>query len=48
MDWDDEEYEQTQMDFMDEIADRQQEMLAFCHEQIDDLDGELIPSEDEE
>ena len=48
MDWDDEEYEQTQMDFMDEIADRQQEMLSFCHEMIDGNDGEMIPMEDKE
>jgi hypothetical protein len=50
MDWDDEEYEQTQMDFMDEIAERQDELLAECHELVVS-DGEPIyemESEDEE
>ena len=47
MDWDDEEYEQTQMDFMDSIAERQQEMLSFCYEMIDGNDGEVIPMGEE-
>lgn len=41
MDWDDEEYEQTQMDFMDEIYERQYEMLQLCHDLIE-TDGEPI------
>ena len=47
MDWDDEEYEQTQMDFMDSIADRQRELVDLCHEFIDGNDGELIPMGEE-
>lgn len=48
MDWDDEEYEQTQMDFMDSIAERQDELLAECHELVE-TDGEPIyEMEDEE
>lgn len=41
MDWDDEEYEQTQMNFMDSIYERQQEMLRLCHDLVD-TDGEPI------
>ena len=41
MDWDDEEYEQTQMDFMDSLYERQQEMLRLCHDLVD-TDGEPI------
>ena len=43
MDWDDEEYEQTQMDFMDSIYERQQEMLRLCHDLVN-TDGEPIDS----
>jgi len=42
MDWDDEEYEQAQMDFMDSVAESQQNMLAMCHEEIENNDGEII------
>jgi hypothetical protein len=41
MDWDDEEYEQTQMDFMDSIYERQREMVLYCHDLIE-TDGEPI------
>jgi len=41
MDWDDEEYEQTQMDFMDSIYERQREMVLYCHDLVD-TDGEPI------
>ena len=41
MDWDDEEYEQTQMDFMDSLYERQQEMVLYCHDLIE-TDGEPI------
>lgn len=42
MDWDDEGYDDAQMEFMDSIGDRQDEMLQFCHQSIDDNDGEPI------
>lgn len=42
MDWDDEGYEDAQMEFMDSIYERQQEMLAYCKEMIDDNEGENI------
>ena len=41
MDWDDEEYEQTQMDFMDSLYERQREMVLYCHDLIE-TDGEPI------
>ena len=41
MDWDDEEYEQTQMDFMDSLYERQREMVLYCHDLIES-DGEPI------
>lgn len=42
MDWDDENYDQTQMEFMEEIAERQDEMLANCYDMIDEGLGEPI------
>lgn len=48
MDWDDEEFEQTQADFMDSVAETQSELLRLCHELVD-TDGEPIyEMEDEE
>jgi len=41
MDWDDENYDQTQMEFMESIAERQDELLARCHELVVS-DGEPI------
>ena len=43
MDWEDEEYEQTQMDFMESLYDRQREMVLYCHDLIES-DGEPIDS----
>jgi len=43
MDWDDEEYEQTQMDFMESIYERQREMVLYCHDLVES-DGEPIDS----
>ena len=48
MDWDDEEYEDAQADFMDSIYERQQEMLSFCHEMIEDNEGNDIFELEEE
>ena len=42
MDWDDENYDQTQMEFMEEIAERQDEMLANCYEMIEEGLGEPV------
>ena len=42
MDWDDEGYDEAQMDFMDSIAVRQDEMLKFCYEMIEENEGEEI------
>ena len=39
MDWDDEEFEEAQLDFMDEVSSAQERMLELCHEQIDGNDG---------
>lgn len=39
MDWDDEEFEEAQLDFMDEVSSSQDRMLELCHEQIDGNDG---------
>jgi len=41
MDWDDEEYEQTQMDFMDWLYERQRELVLYCHDLVE-TDGEPI------
>ena len=41
MDWDDEGYDEAQMEFMDSIYERQQEMLQECHDLIN-TDGEPI------
>ena len=41
MDWDDEEYEQTQMDFMDSLYERQRELVLYCHDLVE-TDGEPI------
>jgi hypothetical protein len=43
MDWDDEGYDDIQMEFMDSIYERQQEMLRECHDLIN-TDGEPIDS----
>ena len=40
-DWDDEDYDDVQMEFMESLYDRQQEMLLYCHDLID-TDGEPI------
>lgn len=42
MDWDDEGYDEAQMDFMDSIMVRQDEMLKFCYEMIEENEGEEI------
>ena len=34
MDWEDEEYDEVQMEFMDSIYERQQEMLKECHDLV--------------
>lgn len=47
MDWDDEDYDQTQMEFMESIAERQDELLAECHELVES-DGEPIYELEEE
>ena len=41
MDWDDEDYEQTQSDFMDSIYDRTQELLEDCRKYVV-TDGEPV------
>ena len=41
MDWEDEEYEQTQMDFMESLYERQREMVLYCHDMVES-DGEPI------
>ena len=46
MDWEDEEYEQTQMDFMESLYDRQREMVLYCHDLIES-DGEPISDYEE-
>jgi hypothetical protein len=35
-------YESATMDFMDEVGQRQSEMVLFCHDMIDEGDGDLI------
>ena len=40
-DWDDEDYDDVQMEFMESLYDREQEMLQECHDLID-TDGEPI------
>ena len=40
-DWDDEDYDEVQMEFMESLYDRQQELLSECHDLID-TDGEPI------
>lgn len=48
MDWDDDEYDTVQMEFMESIAERQDELLAECHRLVE-TDGEPIyEMEDEE
>ena len=44
MDWENEQYDQTQMEFMESVGERQQEMLAFCHQMIDTGNGEIVPA----
>lgn len=39
MDWDDENYDQVQMDFMDSVYEKIEEMLRLCYEDIDNGDG---------
>ena len=46
MDWEDEEYEQTQMDFMESVYERQREMVLYCHDLIES-DGEPISDYEE-
>ena len=41
MDWEDEEYEQAQEDFMESIYERQREMMLSCHDLVVS-DGEPI------
>jgi len=41
MDWEDEDYDETQMNFYEELSERQEEMLQSCHDLID-TDGEPI------
>ena len=41
MDWDDEEFDQTSMDFYEELAGTQERLLAMCLELVE-TDGELI------
>jgi len=43
MDWDDEGYDDAQMEFMDSLYERQQEMLRLCHDLVN-TDGEPIDS----
>ena len=40
-DWDDEDYDDVQMEFMESIYERQQEMLKECHDLVN-TDGEPI------
>jgi len=47
MDWDDENYDLVQMEFMESIADRQDELLAECHRLVES-DGEPIYELEEE
>lgn len=46
MDWDDEGYDDAQMDFMDSIANREDEMVEFCIQMIDDGNGDPIFKEE--
>jgi len=46
MDWDDEEYEDTQMEFMDSVYERQHELVLQCHDLIE-TDGEPIDGYDD-
>jgi len=46
MDWDDEEYEDTQMEFMDSVYERQHELVLQCHDLIE-TDGEPINGYDD-
>jgi len=41
MDWEDEGYDEVQMEFMESIYERQQEMLKECHDLVN-TDGEPI------
>jgi hypothetical protein len=41
MDWDDEDYDETQENFMESIYERQQELKRECHDLIE-TDGEPI------
>jgi hypothetical protein len=40
-DWEDEDYDDVQMEFMESLYERQQEMLRLCHDLVD-TDGEPI------
>lgn len=42
MDWDDEGYDDAQMEFTDSIYERTEEMLKFCYEMIEENDGDRI------
>ena len=48
MDWDDEGYDEVQMEFMDSIYDRTQELLKECYVMIEENDGERIFDEEVE
>ena len=41
MDWEDEDYEETQQQFMDELYETQQSLLSACHNYVE-TDGEPI------
>jgi hypothetical protein len=42
MNWDDEGYDDARLNFMDEIMERQDEMLRFCYDMIEEGDGTAI------
>lgn len=45
MDWDDEGYEDAQMEFMDSIYERIEEMKNHCYSMIDENEGQPINQE---
>jgi hypothetical protein len=42
MDWDDEEYENTRMEFTDTKFDLMDSLLKVCHDTIDENNGEIV------
>ena len=40
-DWEDEDYDEVQMEFMESLYERQREMVLYCHDLVD-TDGEPI------